>query len=55
MLDETCTWEYDDNYEYYNTDCAHTFYFVDESGIGENQFKFCPYCGKKIVEVQDAE
>jgi hypothetical protein len=41
---ETCTWTLN------GTSCGHLFYFVDDDGIQENGFVYCPFCGRKIVE-----
>jgi len=45
----TCKWTYDENYYYYGTECGNVFQF-DCGGIEENEFKYCPYCGKYIEE-----
>jgi len=45
---EKCIWEYDDIDDYYNTSCKNTFCFTYSKR--EKEFKFCPYCGKKIIE-----
>ena len=44
-----CGWEYSDREEYYKCGCGKMFTFIDD-GIKENNFKFCPYCGGRIVE-----
>ncbi len=42
-----CKWKEDDGF--YATECEHGFYFNDD-GIDENNFIYCPYCGKRIQE-----
>jgi hypothetical protein len=49
-MNETCTWTQDGSLEYYNTECGNAFYFTDE-GPTEHEFRFCPYCGRKLVDV----
>lgn len=55
-----CKWSFDVDDGFYTTSCGHTFFFVDEPCATENQFKVCPYCGKRIdddyqeaIEAQD--
>ena len=43
-----CDWT--DCSEYYETECKKSFYFSDGS-LFDNGFKYCPYCGKLINEV----
>ena len=50
----TCKWTYDENYYYYETECGNVFQF-DSEGIEENQFKYCPYCGKFIEEEKEID
>jgi hypothetical protein len=45
----TCKWEYDLDYDIWDTDCDKTFCFNAE-GVEANQFKFCPFCGKIILD-----
>lgn len=47
----TCEWEfYEDEWSsYYETDCSQACCF-DFGTLAENHYKFCPYCGKRIVE-----
>ena len=42
-----CTWIYDSFYSYYHTSCGNDFETID-GDIEENNFKYCPYCGKTI-------
>lgn len=59
-MNKTCTWEYDEFSECYNTECGenHVFY---TGGAWENGYNFCPFCGRKLtikqeeVEVEEEE
>jgi len=42
-----CDWTYDEDYDYYETECGETFCLID-GDLNTNKFKFCPYCGQKI-------
>lgn len=48
---ETCGWEFEDSYgdhqEFYITECGKSQKF-SEINILENEYKYCPYCGKVI-------
>lgn len=52
-----CRWAIDDKGgdSVYETQCGHNFYFDDSSGTGENGFRFCAYCGGRLVEVKTSE
>ena len=43
---EKCIWNDDDGWQ---SACGDSFWFED-GGPRENGFKFCPYCGKELVE-----
>ena len=45
-----CNWQYytDDGEPYYETDCYNVHLF-SEGTPKENGYKFCPYCGKRII------
>jgi len=45
-IKENCIWEYNEFSDYYETICGHSFCFSYSKK--EPEFKFCPYCGKKI-------
>jgi hypothetical protein len=45
---EFCAWSEDGCH--YMTECKHAFEFTHIDGI-ETDFKFCPYCGRKIDQV----
>lgn len=42
-----CEWKWTD--EYFKTACGKAFFF-DCGNIAENNFRFCPYCGRRIYE-----
>jgi Zn finger protein HypA/HybF involved in hydrogenase expression len=47
-----CEWlSYDG--ESYEADCGFRFYFVDNFTVEENNFKFCPLCGKLIKVINE--
>lgn len=45
---ETCTWKEDENL-CWKTECENMF-IVNDGFPSENGMKYCPYCGKKLVE-----
>lgn len=52
----TCTWKNDsDGHGYYwETDCGNAFQVVDGTPK-DNGMNYCPYCGKRLVEVIPAD
>ena len=50
-LKAVCQWQNDCD-DTYSTECRNNFFFVDENGPKENNFKFCPFCGKEIKEMK---
>ncbi len=52
MTDKTCTWSRDADDDMYESSCKHSFYFVDETLVGNTDFKWCPYCGLPIEAVE---
>lgn len=48
---DCCVWKYDDEEDYYETSCGHLQVIMGGTPT-ENGYKFCPYCGRKIVEVE---
>ncbi len=46
-----CIWTIDKD-GIYHTSCNHSFYFDGDGGPRENQFKYCCYCGNRLVEVK---
>lgn len=51
--DDTCEWKYYENDFVWETSCKHAFQF-EAGDVAENEFAYCPYCGKKI-EVRETE
>lgn len=53
-----CKWTQwkDDGYgvDTYDTECGNAHTFI-EGGVKDNLHKFCPYCGKEIEEVINAD
>ena len=48
--DDVCEWKYNDSEYYFESSCDHLHIFMSD-GPKENEYKFCPYCGKKIKVV----
>jgi hypothetical protein len=44
---KTCVWQYQEDCDYYETECGNGAVFTN-GGVKENEYKYCPYCGKKI-------
>jgi nitrite reductase/ring-hydroxylating ferredoxin subunit len=42
-----CYWSYDDIEDRWDTRCSHAFCFIEGNPVN-NDFVFCPYCGKPI-------
>ena len=47
-----CEWKYNDSEYYFESSCKHLHIFMSD-GPKENEYRFCPYCGKKIKIVGD--
>lgn len=55
VSEDICTWtaiKDPDSGIIWFSDCGHEYLFEDEGPIG-NEFAFCPYCGKRLVEVKE--
>ena len=50
-FDDVCEWEYNDTEYYWESSCDHLHIFMSD-GPKENEYEFCPYCGKKIKVVE---
>ena len=50
--DDVCEWKYNDSEYYFESSCEHLHIFISD-GPEENEYRFCPYCGKKIKIVGD--
>jgi hypothetical protein len=46
---KTCQWVLSDSGDFYDTECGGAQCFISD-GVRENKYKFCPYCGGKIVD-----
>ena len=44
-----CTWKYDEEHGYYDTNCGHAFTVI-EGTLSDNDMRYCTYCGKVIRE-----
>ena len=49
--DDVCEWKYKDPEYYFESSCEHLHIFMSD-GPKENEYRFCPYCGKKIKVVE---
>ena len=49
--DDVCEWKYNDSEYYFESSCDHLHIFMSD-GPKENEYRFCPYCGKKIKVVE---
>ena len=49
--DDVCEWKYNDTEYYWESSCDHLHIFMSD-GLKENEYEFCPYCGKKIKAVE---
>ena len=52
VSDDVCEWKYNDSEYYFESSCEHLHIFMSD-GPKENEYRFCPYCGKKIKIVGD--
>ena len=48
---DVCEWKYNDTEYYWESSCEHLHIFMAD-GPKENEYIFCPYCGKKIKVVE---
>ena len=46
---ENCFWKYDEDLDIYDSSCGDSFYF-GTGNIKDNNFIYCPRCGKRIYE-----
>ena len=51
VSDNVCEWKYNDSEYYFESSCKHLHIFMSD-GPEENEYRFCPYCGKKIKVVE---
>ena len=52
VSDDVCEWKYNNSEYYWESSCEHLHIFMSD-GPEENEYKYCPYCGKKIKVVGD--
>lgn len=45
---DTCTWTENDGF--WETGCDDSFHFEDYTPPTPNNFRFCPFCGKPLIE-----
>ena len=51
VSDDVCEWKYNDSEYYFESSCEHLHIFMSD-GPKENEYRFCPYCGKNIKVVE---
>lgn len=51
VSDDVCDWKYNDTEYYWESSCGHLHIFMAD-GPKQNEYSFCPYCGKKIKVVE---
>lgn len=51
VSDDVCEWKYNDTEYYWESSCDHLHIFMSD-GPKQNEYSFCPYCGKKIKVVE---
>ena len=51
VSDGVCEWKYNGTEYYWESSCDHLHIFMSD-GPKENEYRFCPYCGKKIKVVE---
>ena len=52
--EEYCRWFHGENANldvYWMTDCGENHVFCNSLSPEENKYEYCPYCGRKLVEV----
>jgi len=49
---ETCNWLWSPMTDHYETECGEGFQFTN-GGVEENNYQFCPHCGRKIEEIEN--
>ena len=51
VFNDVCEWKYNNSEYYWESSCDHLHIFMSD-GPKENEYEFCPYCGKKIKVVE---
>jgi len=54
QAEKVCQWERDIWQDCYHTGCKNAFTILAGDAL-ENEFRFCPFCGGRIEEVEDIE
>jgi len=54
MAARICEWRWDDADEYWKTDCGRAFCLIDGTPK-DNDYTYCPGCGRLIIEVRGEE
>ncbi len=54
IAERTCEWEYDSQDEKWDSECGAAWVFTANGPI-ENDMKYCPVCGKLLVEITEVE
>lgn len=52
MHREGCEWAWQPRSNHYETGCGDGFQFMN-GGVEENNYNYCPHCGRKIEVVKD--
>lgn len=48
---DVCEWKYNETEDIWESSCGHLLIFMAD-GPKENEYAFCPYCGRRIAEVK---
>ena len=46
----TCTWTQNDEDSYWAAACCDHLFVFNDGGPVENDFRYCPYCGRELRE-----
>jgi len=49
-----CKWTHDEFADCWDTECGEAFCLM-EGTPKDNKMKYCPYCGKQIVDILEGE
>ena len=52
-MGDICEWKQDKN-GVWETDCGNMFEIIDGTP-SDNDLKFCPYCGKNLIQIEKNE
>lgn len=48
-----CFWQFIEDCDgsgHYETDCGNAFYFSNDGNLADNEFHYCPFCGRDVLE-----